>query len=41
MGLWDLIKEGAEFVGDKYKDFSGIQIEKCALNQNFNFSLNV
>lgn len=23
MGLWDLIKEGAEFVGDKYKDFSG------------------
>ena len=23
----------------KYKDFSGIQIEKCALNQNFNFSL--
>ena len=23
MGLWDLIKEGAEFVGDKYKDFNG------------------
>lgn len=23
MGLWDLIKEGAEFVGEKYKDFSG------------------
>ena len=23
MGLWDLIKEGAEFVGDKYKNFNG------------------
>lgn len=23
MGFWDLIKEGAEFVGEKYKDFSG------------------
>lgn len=23
MGLWDLIKEGAEFIGDKYKDFNG------------------
>lgn len=23
MGLWDLVKSGAKFVGEKYNDFSG------------------